>query len=181
MPEIGILSILSYILLGGIVAIIAIRTGRRKKKKQETPSQNIPNAEQPVAEPDRQTSYTGCYQPKWLLTYHEKQAFREICEVAVPKGYTVFTKVRLLDLIEPRKEYRNNKSIFWKIQAKHVDFVICTENLVAKWIIELQDGSHKSTERMGRDQFVQDVLTACGYKVQMVYGIDKEKLDEFLK
>jgi len=73
-------------------------------------------------------------------------------------------KVRLLDIIEPRKG-DNYRSLMGKIQSKHVDFVICDQDLHIKAILELDDGSHDRKDRQDRDQFVDQILTSVGYKV----------------
>lgn len=90
----------------------------------------------------------------------------------------LFAKVRLFDLIEPRDI--RNKAYQYKIQAKHVDFVICNKNLIAKIIIELDDSSHNSKERKERDKFVDMVLKDCGYKVLRYRYINSEELKKVL-
>lgn len=87
------------------------------------------------------------YQKKWILTYNEKDAYRKIKEITDKLGYTLFTKVRLFDLIEPVRGNPKYKTNLYKIQAKHVDFVICDEKLVARYVIELDDNSHNSEDR----------------------------------
>lgn len=107
----------------------------------------------------------GAYQKKWMFTYNEKDAYNKLLQIAKEKGYTVFSKVRLLDLVEPSKGTAKYKTYLYKIQSKHVDFVLCDEKLVARVIIELDDGSHDTEERKKRDSFVDQVLTSVGYKV----------------
>lgn len=80
-------------------------------------------------------------------------------------GYTVFAKVRLLDLITPIKGNPKYKTYFYKVQAKHVDFVLCDEKLVARCIIELDDKSHDTKARQKRDDFVDEILKSVGYKI----------------
>ena len=78
-------------------------------------------------------------------------------------GYTIFSKVRLLDLLEPVSG-KNYKSYFYKVQAKHVDFVLLDKKLVARCIIELDDSSHDEKDRKERDSFVDKAVTSVGYK-----------------
>ena len=75
------------------------------------------------------------------------------------------TKVRLLDLVEPVKGNSKYRSYLYKVQAKHLDFVICDQKLVARCMIELDDNSHNQADRVTRDQFVNEVLESVGYKV----------------
>lgn len=77
--------------------------------------------------------YDKAYQRKWLLTMNEKVFYRQLCTFAAKKNMTVFTKVRLLDLLEPVKNQPKYKTYFYKVQAKHVDFVLCDSKLVARY------------------------------------------------
>ena len=124
------------------------------------------------------TDYKKAYEPKYLMTLNEKEQFKKIQTWAQQKGYIVFTKVRLLDLITPRKNQDNFKGRLWKIQAKHVDFVICDQSIKVKAIIEINDNSHKQEDRINRDNFVVEVLEACGYKVIQSYNIQEHELDQ---
>ena len=63
---------------------------------------------------------------------------------------------------------------FYKVQAKHVDFVILNEKLVARCIIELDDASHDTEERRRRDEFVDDVLKSVGYQIIHTRAVTEE-------
>lgn len=121
----------------------------------------------------------GAYQKAWLFSYNEKDAYAKLKPIAEELGYTVFAKVRLLDLLEPVKGNKKYKTYFYKIQAKHVDFVLCDAKLVARYIIELDDSSHDTKQRQERDAFVDEVVQSVGYQILHVRAIDetiKEKL-----
>ena len=136
-----------------VAAILYFKTkknpGTKKTKRTEEEPLPIENA----------------YQRSWLFTYNEKDAYTKLLPIAKELGYTVFAKVRLLDLVEPMKGNPKYKTYFYKIQAKHVDFVLCDEKLVARYIIELDDNSHDAKDRKERDEFVDQVLTSVGYKI----------------
>lgn len=114
---------------------------------------------------------TGAYQKSWMFSYNEKDAYYKLSSIAKDLGYIVFAKVRLLDLLTPVRNNAKYKTYFYKVQAKHVDFVLCDQNLVARCIVELDDGSHDSIDRAERDSFVDAVLTSVGYKVIRVRAI----------
>ncbi len=120
-----------------------------------------------VPEPDPKGGLPikGAYQRKWMFTYNEKTAYNKLKPIAEELGYTVFAKVRLLDLLEPVRGTPKYKTYFYKIQAKHVDFVLCDRKLVARYIIELDDESHQRRDRQLRDQFVDEVVESVGYKI----------------
>ena len=111
------------------------------------------------------------------MTTNEKAQYRKLLQWASKHNLIVFSKVRLLDFITPRKNQENYKGALWKIQAKHVDFVICDQDIRIKVIVEINDGSHNRQDRTQRDSFVTDVLQACGYKVLMTYNITEEQLN----
>ena len=85
-------------------------------------------------------------------------------------------KVRLFDLVEPIKDNPKYKTFLYKIQAKHVDFVLADEKLVARYIIELDDSSHNEAKRAERDQFVDTVLESTGYKVLHTKSIEEQQI-----
>lgn len=120
------------------------------------------------------------YAPKWMFTQNEKQAYYKLNEIARKHNLVVFAKVRLLDLVTPNKNNAKYKSNLYRIQAKHVDFVLTKENLVAKYIIELDDGSHDTEDRQERDRFVDLVLTTSGYKVLRTRAINAEEIEKFI-
>lgn len=116
----------------------------------------------------------GAYQQRWMFTYNEKDAYQKLQKIAEEKGYTVFAKVRLLDLVEPKRGNPKYKTYFNKIKSKHVDFVLCDKKLVAKIIIELDDSSHDTKDRKERDAFVDEVLKSTGYKIIHTRAITEE-------
>lgn len=115
----------------------------------------------------------GAYQKTWLFSFNEKNAYAKLKPIAEELGYTVFAKVRLLDLVKPVKGTRKYKTYFYKVQAKHVDFVLCDKKLVVRYIIELDDSSHDTEERKKRDQFVDEVVQSVGYQIIHVREIDE--------
>ena len=92
-------------------------------------------------------------------------------------GLFLFAKVRLLDLVEPRRGQQKYKTYFYKIQAKHVDFVLCDAKLVARWVIELDDTSHRRADRAERDTFVDEVLMSTGYTILHMDSFDEKLLE----
>lgn len=168
----------------GLIIVIAAGRGIYKliNKNQPTPNDNRKpeiqiNNELPNQSNTQTSNWDKCYEPQYLMTQNEKSQFRKILNWSKGKGLHVFTKVRLADLITPKG---NNQKLFWKIQAKHLDFVICDENIKVKLIVELQDKSHNTPDRKERDEFVKQVLESCGYKIIQVYYITDEILNNAL-
>ncbi len=155
---------LPYLLLVICVALFVLE--RRK------------NSDQSEQKADEKRDYSQSFKSKWLFSYNEKDIFHKLQPIAQRHGLILLAKVRLYDLVEPRDA--KDKSARYKIQSKHVDFVLCKSNLVAKYVIELDDQSHEKAERRERDVFVDEVLTACGYKVLHMRAFDEETLEKFL-
>lgn len=124
--------------------------------------------------------YTKGYNAKWLFSYNEKDAYKKIKAVTDELNMVLFAKVRLLDLIEPKNDIEKKQGHLFKIQAKHVDFVICDNKLVARAVIELDDNSHDTQKRQERDAFVDTVLANCGYKILHTRNIEPEQIKELL-
>ena len=83
-------------------------------------------------------------------------------------------------MLEPVKGNPKYKTYLYKIQAKHVDFVLCDAKLVARYIIELDDSTHDTESRKKRDAFVDEVVQSVGYQILHVRAID-ETIREKLK
>lgn len=146
----------------------------RKSNKYGTPNQQP----MPIDEP---LPITGAYQKKWILSYNEKNAYKALKALCDEKKLYLMTKVRLLDLVEPIKGNSKYKTYFYKIQAKHVDFVICDKSLTAQCIIELDDSSHNRIDRIERDKFVDEVLRSVGYTIIHTWGITEQTKSDILK
>ena len=129
-------------------------------------------------EDTEEIDYQHAYQSRFLLSKNEYHAFKELQKLVTGKEYMIFPKVRLLDLIEPIKGQKKYKTLFYKIQSKHVDFVICDQNIHVKAIIELDDGSHDRKDRKERDQFVDLILGSVGYTVIHTRAITADILNQ---
>lgn len=127
-------------------------------------------------EKDQINQYSQFYQRKLLFTKNEYFEFMKLVSFAKANQLEVMAKVRLLDLIEPRSEYRRDKKFLYKIQAKHVDFVVTDEKYRVIAIIELDDNSHNLPDRVQRDIFVNEVLRGVGYNVIHTRSITNEVL-----
>lgn len=150
---------------GILIAIIGFMIYNFLNKKQNTETKT-----------STKTDYSKNYQAKYLLTKNEWYEYRKLKKLAEGKGLQVCPKVRLLDIIEPRHG-KNYMSLLGKIQNKHVDFVICDQDLRIKGILELDDNSHDTPKRQERDLFVDEILTSVGYTVIRTRGITENTLD----
>ena len=126
---------------------------------------------------DTSIDYVNSYQARYVFSKNEWHQYMKLKEIADVRGFVICPKVRLLDIIEPRKGAKKYKTLFYKIQAKHVDFLICDQKMYIKAIIELDDNSHNQTSRKERDDFVDSILRSVGYKVIHTKYITNDILD----
>lgn len=124
------------------------------------------------------TDYSKAYQAKYLLTKNEWHEYKKLKELAAGKGLLICPKVRVLDIIEPRKGQDNYMTLLNKVQAKHIDFLITDNDLRIKGIIELDDNSHNKKERQERDEFLDTILQSVGYKVVHTKSVTEETLKQ---
>lgn len=174
--------ITGWAIIGIIAFIIVIVTKRRKAEKIQLEKQkqltetDIANTE--YTTDNEFLEFKGKYQKRYLLTKNEYHEYKKLIYYANLKGLMVYPKVRLLDLIEPRRGDPKHKTLLYKIQSKHVDFVICDQNLYVKAILELDDNSHNQTDRQTRDNFVDLILQDVGYTVIRTRSITETTLDQ---
>lgn len=177
---------MEYIIILAIVIAAALFIIGKKINTPKTKTSNYRQDQQKETSCQKQEApidmeyIKGAYSHKWLFTYNEKDAYNKLCPIAEKYNLKVFAKVRLFDLVEPTSGHPKYKTNLYRIQAKHVDFVLTKENLVAKYIIELDDNSHNAPNRKHRDEFVDNVLTACGYKVLHTRNINEQEIEQFI-
>lgn len=143
-------------------------------KIQQTQEQNTQTE---TENKNNDLNYRNAYQSRKLFTINEWQNYKKLREIASIKRYVICPKVRLLDIIEPRKGISNYMTYFGKIKSKHVDFVICDQDMYIKAIIELDDSSHDRPDRKERDEFVDLILRSVGYKVIHTKYVTEDILD----
>ena len=126
---------------------------------------------------EKEADYATAYQAKYLLTRNEWHEYKKLRQYSDAKGWIVCPKVRVLDLIEPKKGQKEYRALLNKIQSKHIDFVVCDNDLHIKALIELDDNSHNKEDRAKRDAFLQTILESVGYKVIHTKGITEDTLN----
>ena len=127
------------------------------------------------------TNYREAYQARPLLTKREHQEYLKLKQYADARGWLICPKVRLWDLIEPRKSSGDRKTLENKIRSKHVDFVLVDPDLNVIGVLELDDSTHDREDRKIRDSFVRDALEGAGITMIQTRSITPETLDGFRK
>jgi hypothetical protein len=101
------------------------------------------------------------YQNAGVLFTPAERSFFGVLKQSVGEEIEVFGKVRVADVITPQKGLSPSarQKAFNKISAKHFDFLLCNKSdLTVICAVELNDSSHKATNRAERDVFL---LNAC--------------------
>ena len=93
-------------------------------------------------------------------------SFYHVALQALPKGYTIAVKPRLGDVLFVPRGTKGNWAFDSKIQRKHVDFLICeSQTMTPRLVIELDDKSHRRSDRQERDVFIDQALDAAGLDI----------------
>lgn len=98
---------------------------------------------------------------KYVFSAAER-SFYEVLRRLV-RNHTVFAKVRLCDLVYVTQRGRGWQKYFNQISRKHLDFIVCDQDLVPVLAIELDDSSHEAEDRRDRDEFVDEVMAAAAF------------------
>jgi hypothetical protein len=104
------------------------------------------------------------YQKADSLFSPAERSFFGVLESAVGDRYSVLGKIRLADIISPISGLSASarQKALNRIVSKHVDFALCNkDDLSIVCSIELDDSSHKKSERKRRDDFLVNALNAA--------------------
>ncbi|MFH0891267.1 MAG: DUF2726 domain-containing protein [Candidatus Falkowbacteria bacterium] len=121
---------------------------------------------------------------EFLLTQTEKR-FYHLLEDTLSKGYHVFPKVRLLDMLYLdremiRKKKLNPEKILARVRQKHVDFLIASRlNVRPLLVIELDGDPGDTRGREFRDEFLNEILSDVKLpllRVRAAYYYDERKI-----
>lgn len=117
-----------------------------------------------------------------LFTKTER-SFLHVLDEAVGTQFRVMGKVRLADLFKPCKGMDNSERTKAqnRINAKHVDFVLCDpESMAPVCLVELDDGTHARLDRRERDAFVDQVCAEAGMPIAHIPARDYVTANEIL-
>jgi len=95
-----------------------------------------------------------------------EQAFFLELKKQLPDEYHIFSKVRIIDFIEPT----DRTTARWKnkIISKHVDFLVCDQQLKPIVAIEVDGKSHRSARRRERDEFLNKVFKDVDLRLERI-------------
>lgn len=160
-----------------IILIIVILWMKKNEKENQIIKEYTEQLQQAESS---ETSYTGKYKPRLLLTKNEWSAYMTMKKITDANDLVICPKVRLIDIVEP-KSGDHESALRAKVIQKHIDFVICKKNMQIVGVLELDDASHDTKKRMERDIFVDEILTDVGYTVIHTRYINENTLDPIIE
>ena len=122
------------------------------------------------------------YDAKRTLISKSEQSFYSTIVAAVPNGYCVFPQINLASFILRMDGARFHNELF-----RNVDFLITDEEFCPKFVIEINDQTHMTSERRERDEKVRFICEEAGIPIVSLwtsYGVNaeyiKKRIDETL-
>lgn len=158
------------IIAGGLIILSVLLSVLNKNKTKESSSIN----------------FNSYHLKKSLLTKNEME-FYETLKKVINEDLIIFSMVRLADIFSIDKGKGFQASLN-RINSRHVDFLLCQkETLQPVLAIELDDKSHERSDRINRDEFVNQLFDHAGlpllrYRSKNHYYPDdiKDKLNPVL-
>lgn len=120
------------------------------------------------------------YHARNLLTRREYKFYMLLREAAKAHRCLICPKVGVKDLLQV-SDRRNYMKYFHKIAQKHVDFVICDEQLHVLFALELDDSTHETKDARERDHFKNKAFCAAGIPLKRISEIDEAKIWELFR
>ncbi|PSR12532.1 hypothetical protein C8255_26500, partial [filamentous cyanobacterium CCP3] len=168
-------SLLIVLLVVGavVVAGLAVLSGNQGATSKPSTSAQVTSSKE--SHPVQTYTYS---RQNFLFTKAELSFYRALQE-ATTERYHVLGKVRVADVLKPQTENRGDwQRAFNKISAKHFDFVLCDrDSLKVLAAVELDDSSHQRSDRIKRDDFLNQAVKSAGlplirFPVQPAYELE---------
>ena len=164
--------LLGAVILGVLLLRILIASMKRKKA-----------AASPDDDQDRKRPFP--YKRVDAFFTPAERSFYEVLKRELSADCILFAKVRLCDILSLRDGTQNARSWQNSIQQKHVDFVVCTLPILRPvLVIELDDSSHRKSNRIERDRFLNFALADADLqilRVEVTKNYDPVKLREQIR
>lgn len=93
-----------------------------------------------------------------ILTNRELEFYKKLKPAADELNLVICPKVRLADIVSVQKGEKERNKYFNKIQAKHIDFVLCDSDMKFKVLVELDDSTHNRADRRQSDEFKNELF-----------------------
>lgn len=115
------------------------------------------------------------YAPKYLLTKREYHFYLLLRRIADEYHCMICPKVGVKDLLAVTSRHQYMK-YFHKIAQKHIDFVICDQDLHVLFALELDDSSHDTKSARDRDKFKDRAFKSAGIPLKRIRDYDERSV-----
>lgn len=171
MEVMGILIIL-------LMFLAALKPYKEYKEYKEKEKSILSIIDNPKTE-EKPIKNTYPYRKTNLLTKTEYGFYKTLKEECDKRNFLICPKVRMEDFLEvtckdEQLKYRGH------IKSRHIDFIICDQDLRILCGIELDDPSHYTQKAQKADTFKNDVFKEIGlplYRIKTGHGSYKEQLE----
>lgn len=133
----------------------------------------------PYTRPIQQIKPECPYQKRELLTRTEYNFYKILKEECDKQNYLICPKVRMEDFLEVKPRYEKMKYRGY-IKSRHIDFIICNQEMKMICGIELDDASHHKQKAKEIDKFKNDVFKGIEiplFRIIVGHGF-KEQLEK---
>lgn len=173
--------LLAYFIIGLIIyrifiVPIKILWSKRKERWQRENPETVPTSNSPYE--------SIRYAHKHILTENEQRFYHELKKMADSHHLLVCPKVGLKELFVVKTSKANYMLGFNKINRKHIDFILCDQDLRLKLGIELDDRSHE-LDKTGVNDSIKDMIFRQNgiplVRVKAKYNYTSEYIDSHLR
>ncbi|EAO9157915.1 DUF2726 domain-containing protein, partial [Salmonella enterica] len=123
----------------------------------------------------------GGYEAKPFMTEREREFYSRLNAV-IPKEDHLMSQVRLVDIVSVNPKFNSDRrkkmTLFRKISQWHCDYIWVDKKFSIKFVIELDDSTHRRKNRVARDVFFNAVIDQVGY--EFIRLETKEDIDKFI-
>ncbi len=133
---------------------------------------------QPIGGPaGQQGIYTPYVPQNFLLTLREAEFYKILKPITDKYNLVIFCKMRIADIVKIPPYTRNWNYWFTRISQKHIDFILCDKHFVPKILIEVDDTTHDTSERIKSDQFKNAIFRNAKMHLLRYRNWDTELLE----
>lgn len=160
---------------------LAFLFGARPQKRQSVrvnETLDVKSTIEKIAPPleTEKTSVPVRYTSRGILLTNTEAPFFHLLRKMTKDYLVIFPHVALRDLVSVVADQSEYFTYYNKIDRKQVDFVLCDpETLKPVFAIELDDSSHRQSDRIERDKFVENIFEEA--KIPLVRVPVKNKYD----
>ncbi|MDO4338393.1 MAG: DUF2726 domain-containing protein [Eubacteriales bacterium] len=120
------------------------------------------------------------YRARPILTKREYKFYLLLRKEASRRNILVCPKVGVKDLMEVTSRNQYMK-YFRQIAQKHVDFVLCDEDLHVLFAVELDDSSHDTKAAKKNDIFKDRAFKAAGIPLKRIRDFDEASVRKLFR